>query len=92
MLREEAQLDLVSRTHRRGAAVREYYSRYELVCASENLSAVVGRLDGEPVIGVLRDGVLSYFILLTWREDLISFIRDFRYVPYIAHEAAFTSM
>ena len=48
-------------------------------------------LEGREVIAVFRapgDARPGYFIELTVENGKVRFIRDFRYVPYIAHEAA----
>jgi RNA polymerase sigma-70 factor (ECF subfamily) len=37
---------------------------------------------------VFRDARPGYFIELTVENAKVRFIRDFRYVPYVMHEAA----
>ncbi|HWL86015.1 MAG TPA: hypothetical protein VNO21_09445, partial [Polyangiaceae bacterium] len=49
-------------------------------------------LDGREVVAAFRDPRderPGYFIELTLLDGLVTAIRDFRYVPYIANEAAF---
>jgi RNA polymerase sigma factor (sigma-70 family) len=90
LMAEDARLDLVSRTERRGRAVGEYFSRYADL---RDFRVVPGRLD-EPTGERLALGVHSpraseqpsYFVLLGWRGEKVALIRDFRYVPYIADE------
>jgi len=84
---DECQLDLVSRTQRRGKEVGLYFTRYE----KEDVSLRVVRLEGELALAAFVGDAAapSYFILLTWEGDRVKTIRDFRYVPYIAAEAEF---
>jgi len=87
---EDCRLDLVSRAQRRGPAVREYFERYADV---RDLRAVPGVL-GDGAGGRLALAIHSprasahpgYFILLEWRGERVTVIRDFRYVTYIADE------
>jgi hypothetical protein len=83
---EDCRLDLVSKSARRGKEVGFYFSRYE---NEPNIEMRVVQLEGRDVIGVFKQGAArpQYFILLEWTGDRVSFIRDFRYVPYIAVEA-----
>lgn len=83
---EDCRLDLVSRSQRRGKAVGMYFGNY----AEQNVRLEVARLDGRDVLAAFVDDTVtpSYFILLDFDGDLVSAIRDFRYVPYIAAEAS----
>jgi RNA polymerase sigma factor (sigma-70 family) len=85
---DDCRLDLVSKSHRRGKQVGMYFSNYE----KEELSMHVVELEGRPAIAVYPKGALrpAYFILLEFEHGQVTFIRDFRYVPYIADEATFT--
>jgi RNA polymerase sigma-70 factor (ECF subfamily) len=50
-------------------------------------------LEGREVIAVFEDRAdpkPSYFMWLEWRDARISFIRDYRYVGYIAADAEMT--
>lgn len=88
MLSEDVRLDLVSRSQRVGPAVGEYFTRYGAV---SDWHLVPARLDGREVIAVYRrreDERPGYFIELEVRGERVVFIRDYRYVPYIAEEAA----
>jgi RNA polymerase sigma-70 factor (ECF subfamily) len=84
---DECQLDLVSKSHRRGKEVGMYFGNY----AKADVSLRVVRLDGELALAAFVAGAMraSYFILLEWDGDHVTSIRDFRYVPYIATEAEF---
>jgi RNA polymerase sigma-70 factor (ECF subfamily) len=90
MLADEVQLDLVSRQKRTGKqAVSGYLSNYSAV---SDWHLVPTWLDGREVIAAFRDPEderPGYFIELTLSEGLVTNIRDFRYVPYIANEAVF---
>jgi RNA polymerase sigma-70 factor (ECF subfamily) len=87
LIGDECQLDLVSRTKRRGKEVGLYFDRY----SRENISLRVVRLEGELALAAFVPGAATpaYFVLLTWEGDQVKAIRDFRYVPYIAAEAEF---
>lgn len=57
---------------------------------SERLRLAPAWLDGREVIAVFEDGDDSrphHFMWLEWRECRISFIRDYRYVDYVAADA-----
>ena len=93
LLGEEAQLDIVSRWQRR-VADAGYYDRYAEITQTEDIRAQAGFVDGVPAIAMFRPAsshIPAYFILLESRNGQISFIRDFRYVPYIAADAEFSS-
>lgn len=90
LIAEDCRLDLVSRSRRRGKAVGMYFERY----AKERVQLRVGRLEGQLALAAHVDeaAVPSYFILLAWVDGRVAAIRDFRYVPYIAAEAAFEAL
>lgn len=93
LLREQAQLDLVSRG-RRSVAEAGYYDRYAEVTQHEALRAEVGWVDGELVVAMFDPaaGVTPrYFLRLEWSQGRVVLIRDFRYVPYIANDARFSA-
>jgi RNA polymerase sigma-70 factor (ECF subfamily) len=85
LLREEVELDLVSKSQRKGKAVGAYFGRYE---KETDLELRVVRVEGRDAIGVYGRGVqdLRYVILLEVRDGQVALIRDFRYVPYLARE------
>jgi RNA polymerase sigma-70 factor, ECF subfamily len=89
---EESRLDLVTRWQRRGPSAAQYCSRYAVIAESEQLSAQPGLVDGVPVIAMFRAGASrpAYFVQLAWERGRIALVRDFHYVPYIAHDAHFT--
>jgi RNA polymerase sigma-70 factor (ECF subfamily) len=94
LLGEQARLDIVSRSQRRGSAARSYYSRYTEIVKTEDLRVEVGLADGVPVLAYFRPGSTqpAYFVRLAWRDGRVVDIRDFRYVPYIAEGARFTTL
>ena len=85
LIGEDCQLDLVSKSHRRGKAVGMYFDRY----AKENVHLEVRRLGDHLVLAAFVDGAAapSYFMTLEWAGDRVQTIRDFRYVPYIVVDA-----
>jgi len=89
MLVDDVKLDLVSRVKREGRGpVSDYFSNYDKF---SDWHLVPGWVEGHEVLTVFRDSRDArpgYFIELTLIEDRVAAIRDFRYVPYIAREAA----
>ncbi len=87
MVRDDCQLDLVSKSQRRGPQVGMYFHRYE----QERVTLRVVKLDGRQVFAAFVGDATSpaYFILLDFCDGGVLSIRDFRYVPYIAAEAEF---
>ncbi|HEY3593798.1 MAG TPA: sigma-70 family RNA polymerase sigma factor, partial [Polyangiaceae bacterium] len=81
---EDCRLDLVSKSARRGKQVGLYFERYE---KGDILLRVV-RLEERLALAAYRRGSTqpSYFILLEFDGGRVTFIRDFRYVSYIAAE------
>lgn len=88
LIGEDCHLDLVAKAQRRGKEVGMYFGRY----AKEDVYLRPGILEGQLVLGAYVEDAEapSYFILLAWSEGKVQHIRDFRYVPYIADDAAFT--
>jgi RNA polymerase sigma factor (sigma-70 family) len=87
LLADDVQLDLVSR--RKAAGRREvgrYLGNYE---RAGGWRAEPGWVDGREVLAIRVDGPAAarYFIALEWVGELVSTIRDFRYVPYIVRES-----
>lgn len=89
MLADEVRLDLINRTARQGrAAVGEYFERYE---QAEDWQLALGAVERRPAILVYDPRQASaqpaYFILLAWEGAQVSFIRDYRYAPYVVRDA-----
>ena len=92
MLADDVRLDLVSR--RKAAGRREvgvYFTNYE---SAGGWRLLPGWLDGREVLAVHAGENAArpdYFIELVLHDEQVAAIRDFRYVPYIAQEAAFAA-
>jgi RNA polymerase sigma-70 factor (ECF subfamily) len=89
MLADDVRLDLVSRSQRTGRRdVGTYFTNY---AARSDWHFVPVWLEGREILAAFRvpgDEHPSYFVELTLRDERVTAIRDFRYVPYIAREAA----
>ncbi|MEP7058391.1 MAG: sigma-70 family RNA polymerase sigma factor [Caldimonas sp.] len=89
MLADDVRLDLVSRRKAAGRrAVGLYFSNYD---RRPGWHLAPAWLDDREVLAVATQAGFErpgYFIELTLRDGRVSAIRDFRYVPYIAREAA----
>jgi RNA polymerase sigma-70 factor, ECF subfamily len=87
LVSEDCQLDLVSKSQRRGKQVGQYFARYE----KESVTLRAVRLEDRLACAAYVAGAAqpSYFILLEFYGGRVVSIRDFRYVPYIATEAVF---
>ena len=90
LVADDCRLDLVSKSQRRGKEVGMYFGRYE----KEDVALRVVWLEGRYALAAHVAGAErpSYFILLGWEAGRVKSIRDFRYVPYIALEAAFEAV
>lgn len=88
LLLEECRLDLVSKSQRQGKSVGMYFGRY---AQEKDVSLRTGHCEGRPCLGVFRGDATepSYIILLEVEGGKVSFIRDFRYVSYMAKELQF---
>jgi RNA polymerase sigma-70 factor (ECF subfamily) len=79
----------VSRSRRTGRReVSQYFTNYDKVT---DWHLVPAWLDGREVLAVFRnpgDAQPGYFMELTLVDGHVAVIHDFRYVPYIAREAA----
>jgi RNA polymerase sigma factor (sigma-70 family) len=90
LVSDDCRLDLVSKSQRRGKQVGAYFGRYE----KENVALRVVRLEGRLAFAayVANADEPAYFILLEFEDGRVKSIRDFRYVSYIATEAAFEAV
>jgi len=89
MLADEVRLDLINRSTRRGLAqVSEYFHRYE---QRDDWHLVLGAVENRPAILVYdlqkESSQPAYFILLAWDDARVSYIRDYRYAPYVMRGA-----
>jgi RNA polymerase sigma factor (sigma-70 family) len=89
MLAEDVRLDLVSRSQRSGRRqVGDYLTNYGAV---DDWHLVPAWLEDREVLAVFRQRTSTqpaYFIEVTLVDEQVVAIRDFRYVPYIAIDAA----
>ncbi len=88
LLAEEVRLDLVSVAKRKGKPVGFYFERY---AAEPDVRLSLGTLDGRSVLWAFvpkRSERPRYLVELERRGDRVSYIRDYRYIPYIANEIA----
>lgn len=91
---DETRLELVSYRQLVGPPAAQYFTRYEQSVAREESRLEFGHVNGEPVLALFRQPALAtpaYFIRLDWRDGYIGQVRDYRQVPYIAHEAVFVA-
>jgi RNA polymerase sigma-70 factor (ECF subfamily) len=94
LLGEESRLEVVSRVQHPRAVDAGYYDRYAAYTKTEDIRAEAGFVEGVPVIAMFHPPSRrepAYFVLLEVSAGRISLIRDFRYVPYIAKDARFSS-
>lgn len=84
MLADDVRLELVNRMERTGKAnVARYFSNYSQVT---DWRLGPGLVEGRPAVLVFdaADAAAKprYFMLLSWRDDKVASIRDFRYATY----------
>ncbi|HET6452007.1 MAG TPA: sigma-70 family RNA polymerase sigma factor, partial [Spirochaetia bacterium] len=88
MLAEDVRLDMVGRAQRRGAEVKEYFTRYGEVGPRR---FAIGTVEERPaILGYYLDPPSeqpSFFILLEWKEGRVSLIRDYLFAPYVIRDA-----
>jgi RNA polymerase sigma factor (sigma-70 family) len=88
LLAEDVKLNQSTHPLRVGAAdVGMFFTIY---ARSETVHLVPAWLEGREVIAVFENGPAakpSHFMWLEWRDGCITFIRDYRYVSYIAESA-----
>lgn len=89
LVSDDCRLDLVSKSQRRGKEVHAYFERN----AKANVQLRLVRLDGRLAFAAYAPNAEgraperpSYFVLLEVMDGRVTFIRDYRYVPYIAAE------
>lgn len=86
MLTDDVQLDIVGQVKRAGAA--EISNRYFYVYNQlKDWHLAVGTIEGRLAVLVYETAEPSpqpaYFILLTWKESKVSYIRDYRFARYV---------
>lgn len=88
LLLEEVKLDLVSKSQRQGKAVGLYFGRY---AKDPDVSLRSGSCEGRACIGVFRGAASTpeSLVFLESEGGRVSFIRDYRYVPYLVSQLEF---
>lgn len=94
MLADEVQLDLIGRVKLRGADMVKdnYFTRYDVW---DGYRLALGAVEGQPAIlfyEVAAQPKPAYFILLSWQDGRVARIRDYRYVPYVMQETAYSTL
>ena len=94
MLAEEVQLDLVGRIRLTGAdEIRSrYYHQYQL---ADRWRLAVGIVEDRPaLLGFDLQGDSAqpaYFMLLTYKDDRVTLIRDYLYAPHVLYDTTHDS-
>jgi RNA polymerase sigma-70 factor (ECF subfamily) len=88
MLADDVKLELVNRLKWQGRdKIAPYFTRY----AQEiRWRFTFGAVEGRPAMLVFENGAMekpAYFVLVDWRNDQISAIRDFLFAPYALESA-----
>ena len=83
MLADDVKLELVNRLKWEGRdKVAPYFTRY---AEETKWRYAFGAVEGRPAMLVFASGAMekpAYFVLIDWRNDQISAIRDFLFAPY----------
>jgi len=90
MLADESRLELYNRAKLHGAAEisGNYFQRYK---EANNCLLAIGAVDGQPALLAydLSESATqpAYFMLLSWDNDHVTLIRDYRYMRYVIRDA-----
>ncbi|MDB5577671.1 MAG: sigma-70 family polymerase sigma factor [Bradyrhizobium sp.] len=88
MLADDVKLELVNRLKWEGRdKIVPYFTRY---AEETKWRFSFGAVEGRPAMLVFESGVMekpAYFVLVDWRNDQISAIRDFLFAPYALESA-----
>jgi len=88
MLADDVKLELVNRLKWEGRdKVAPYFTRY---AEETKWRYAFGAVEGRPAMLVFASGAMekpAYFVLVDWRNDQISAIRDFLFAPYALESA-----
>ncbi len=83
MLADDVKLELVNRLKWEGSdKIAPYFTRY---AEETKWRFVLGAVEGRPAMLVFESGAMekpAHFVLVDWRNDQISAIRDFLFAPY----------
>jgi RNA polymerase sigma-70 factor (ECF subfamily) len=88
MLADDVRLELVNRLKWEGRdKIVPYFTRY---AQETKWRFSFGAVEGRPAMLVFESGAMekpAYFVLVDWRDDQISAIRDFLFAPYALESA-----
>ena len=88
MLADDVKLDLVNRLQWEGSdKIAPYFTRY---AEETKWRFSFGAVEGRPAMLVFESGAMekpAYFVLVDWRNEQISAIRDFLFAPYALDSA-----
>ena len=88
MLADDVKLELVNRLKWQGRdRIVPYFTRY---AEETKWRFSFGAVEGRPAMLVFESGAMekpAYFVLVDWRNDQISAIRDFLFAPYALESA-----
>jgi RNA polymerase sigma-70 factor (ECF subfamily) len=88
MLADDVKLELVNRLKWEGRdKIAPYFTRY---AEETKWRFSFGAVEGRPAMLVFECGAMekpAYFVLVDWRHDQISAIRDFLFAPYALESA-----
>jgi len=88
MLADDVKLELVNRLKWEGRdRIVPYFTRY---AEETKWRFAFGAVEGRPAMLVFDSGAMekpAYFVLVDWRDDRISAIRDFLFAPYALESA-----
>lgn len=88
MLADDVKLELVNRLSWEGRdRIAPYFTRY---AEETRWRFVFGAVEGRPAMLVFDSSAMetpAYFVLVDWRDDRISAIRDFLFAPYALESA-----
>ncbi|GMB80277.1 sigma-70 family RNA polymerase sigma factor [Shinella zoogloeoides] len=88
MLADDVKLELVNRLKLEGREkIAPYFTRY---AEETKWRFSLGAVEGRPAMLVFESGAMekpAYFVLVDWREDRITAIRDFLFAPYVLEAA-----
>jgi RNA polymerase sigma factor (sigma-70 family) len=93
MLADDVRLELVNRLKWEGRdKIVPYFTRY---AEETKWRFSFGAVEGRPAMLVFESGAMekpAYFVLVDWRDDQISAIRDFLFAPYALESAAWVRL
>jgi len=88
MLADDVKLELVNRLKLEGREkIAPYFTRY---AEETKWRFSLGAVEGRPAMLVFESGAMekpAYFVLVDWRDDRITAIRDFLFAPYVLEAA-----